>query len=408
MNRFYHLAFFALFFPISHASAVEAQVVTLRNVSKLVHEQNPDLRVARLRIQEAEARIGQSGRLSNPEFGSSVQQDRDFRQNMMQLDFSQKFPVTQRLRWEKMLSANAFKAAQIEQLEVERQLLLSAKIALVDILALRQRRDLLKSQMASAQELFTHLETGAARGEFSRIEAAFAKLEATSLSSELRMLDASEASSHGQLKSLLGISAGQPISVAGILPAAEMPVQPTSKNLRPDLQIAALRIEAAEYEIERQKSLRFDDLEASLIASSQRQLDEPNGYGATRFLGLGLRIPLPLWNTNKAAIKAAQLAREREQIEANALERKIGIETQSEKKQMADWAKLVSEFDEILLPLAKQQSEEIHAAYQQSLVELQALFRAREKYHQLTLSRLDAIHEFHLARLQFEAASAKP
>jgi hypothetical protein len=62
---------------------IESQVITLRNISKLVHEQNPDLLAARLRTKEAEARLEQSGRLSNPELGGSIQQDPDLRQNMI-------------------------------------------------------------------------------------------------------------------------------------------------------------------------------------------------------------------------------------------------------------------------------------------------------------------------------------
>jgi len=380
-------------------------VLTLRNISKLVHEQNPDLLAARLRIKEAEARLEQSGRLSNPELEGSIQQDPDFRQNMIQVGFLQKFPVTQRLQWEKKLSANAFKAAQIEQLQVERELVLQAKQAVIELLALRQRRELLTGQIQSAQELAEHLKSAAEKGELSKLDAALAKLESASLSIEIRNLDASEAAKHGELKSLLGMSADRLISVSGDLPKADFSKQLGEAAPRPDVQIAALRVDAAEQEIQLQKTLRYDDVEAGILASSQRQLDEPNGYGSTGFIGISLRIPLPLWNTNKGNIKAAQLAHERTQVEAAALQREISIKAQAEQNQMREWAALVAEFDETLLPLAKQQSEVTSAAYQQSQIEIQAVFRAREKHRQLCLSRLDALREFHLALLRYTAAS---
>lgn len=405
MCRFYHFASVTLCLFFCRSFAAESQVLTLRNVSKLVHEQNPDLQAARMRIKEAEARLEQSGRLSNPELEGSIQQDPDFRQNMIQVGFLQKFPLTQRLQWEKKLSANAVKVAQLEQLQVERELVFNAKKALIELLALHQRRELLTGQIQSAQELAEHLQSAAEKGEFSKFDASLAKLEAASLSLEIRNLDASEAAMHGELKSLLGMTADRLISVSGALPKADFAKELGELTPRPDLQIAALRVDAAEQEAHLQKALRYDDVEAGIVASSQRQLDEPNGYGSAGFIGISLRIPLPLWNTNQGNIKAAQLAHERTQAEAAALQREISIKAQAEKNQMREWAALVAEFDETLLPLAKQQNEATNAVYQQSQIEIQAVFRAREKLRQLSLSRLDALREFHLALLRYTAVS---
>ena len=71
---------------------------------------------------------------------------------------------------------------------------------------------------------------------------------------------------------------------------------------------------------------------------------------------------------------------------------------------MIEWAKLIRELDETLLPLAAEQSKAADEAYAQSLTDIQTVFRSREKNLQLAATRLDALREFHLALIRHEAS----
>ena len=397
------LALCALLTVNSRLMAEPSLVITLAGVTERVRAQNPDLAAARLRIGEAMGRMKQAGRLKNPEFETSVGQNADFREGMLEVGFSQRFPVTGRLGLEKEISITQLKAAEMEVREVERQLVARAKTSVVRVLAIRQRRELLGNQIALASEFSEKLSVASQKGEGSALEAATARLEAASISAQIRQLDAEEAAAVGELKPLLGMLAGEAISVGGTLSPPSVPSTSVNPALRPDFQAAMLEVDAARQGVDLQQALRYDDVEAGLFAAAERTEDAPNGYDNEGIFGLRFRIPLPLWNKNEGAIEEAQATHERRKLEATALARNIRLEAESDRAQMIEWAKLIRELDETLLPLAEEQSKAADEAYAQSQADIQMVFRSREKSLQLAATRLDALREFHLARIRHEA-----
>jgi outer membrane protein, heavy metal efflux system len=369
------LALFALLTVNTRLMAEPSLVITLAGVTERVRAQNPDLAAARLRIGEAMGRMKQAGRLKNPELETSLEQNVDFREGKLELGFSQRFPVTGRLGLEKEISITHLKAAEMEVREVERQLVARAKTSVIRVLALRQRRELLRNQIALA-----------------------------CLSAQIRQLDAEEAAAVGELKPLLGMHAGEPISVGGFLAQPVLPSNVVNPAQRPDFLAATLEVDAARQGIDLQQALRYDDVEAGLFAAAERTEDAPNGYDNEGIVGFRFRIPLPLWNKNEGAIEEAQATHERRKLEATALARQIRLEAESDRAQMIEWAKLIRELDETLLPLAAEQSKAADEAYAQSLTDIQTVFRSREKNLQLAATRLDALREFHLALIRHEAS----
>ena len=109
-----------------------------------------------------------------------------------------------------------------------------------------------------------------------------------------------------------------------------------------------------------------------------------------------------------AFVEEARAKQERKEKEAVALARNIRLEAEASKAEMQQWEKLLAEISGTLLPLAKEQAEASEAAYRNGQGELQAVFRSREKRMQLQAARLDALREFHLARVRFEAAAGNP
>ena len=61
-----------------------AVVVSLSSIGNRIRAQNPDLAAARLRIQEALGRMNQSGRLTNPEFDTSLDHNSRFREGRIE------------------------------------------------------------------------------------------------------------------------------------------------------------------------------------------------------------------------------------------------------------------------------------------------------------------------------------
>jgi len=392
----------------SLAKADPGVVISLESVGGRVKAQNPDLAAARLRIQEAIGRMTQSGRLANPELEFEVSHDPRYRERGIEIGFSQRFPVTNRLGLEKQVSATEVKVAEAEVREVQRQLVAQAREGIVNVLAIRKRRELLKDQSALSKEFSDFLSSVAEKGEGSPLDAGQAKLEATSLALEMHQLDAMEAAALGGLKPLLGVRPNEPLYVGGSLPEAAIPAAAVDPAKRPDFQAAKLDAKAAAQGVALEQSKRYEDVEAGLFAGAERTEDVPEGYDREGMVGLRVKIPLPLWNKNEGAIQEARAKQERKEKEAAALARNIRLEAEAAKNEMLQWQKLVAETGDTLLPLADEQAKASEEAYRKGQGELQAVFRSREKRMQLRAARLDALREFHLARVRYESVLAKP
>ena len=201
-------------------AAPSGLIVTFKTIPERVRRDNPDLAAARLRVREAMGRMTQSGRLPNPELEASTQGNHRFREGSLEIELTQRFPVTNRLGLERGISAIEVKAAEAEIREAERLLVAEARAALVDVLAFRQQRQLRQQQADVSKQLADFTMKSASRGELSAVDAGQAKLEAARLAAEIRQLQASEVAAVGKLKPLLGMKITDVLNVSGSLPPA--------------------------------------------------------------------------------------------------------------------------------------------------------------------------------------------
>jgi cobalt-zinc-cadmium efflux system outer membrane protein len=388
--------------------AEPALVITLPGVADRVRAQNPDLAAARLAVAEALGRMKQSGRLANPELETSLEHTPGFEEGTFELGISQRFPVTNRLRLEKDLSLIRVKAAEAEVREVEHELVAEARQAVIEMLAIRHRRELLHQQSALATAFGELLGAAADRGEMSALDASQARLETASLAMQIRQLDAEEARVAGVLRPLLGMAIREKLAVQGTLAEPVVPKSEVNPANRPDFQVADLAAIAAGQEAKIEQARRYDDIEAGVFAAVERSTDAPNGRETDGIVGIRLKIPLPLRDRNEGAIEAANAAALRKQLEVAALARTIHHQAAGTHEEMTAWAELLSELREVLIPLAAEQVTAAEGALRAGLGDAPAVFRARESRLQLELSRLNALREFHLARVRHEAALGRP
>ncbi len=100
---------FRYIFPITFlllggTSLLRAESFTLESAVAYARKNNADLAAARFSIDEASARLLQAGRLSNPEVESELTPNVRGREYTFGIGFSQKFPLTNRLRLEPLES----------------------------------------------------------------------------------------------------------------------------------------------------------------------------------------------------------------------------------------------------------------------------------------------------------------
>lgn len=406
MIQKYSLVGLFLALTAAPSPARPATTVSPDNVAGLVRSGNPDLAAARLSVAEAVARAKQAGRPANPEMESEFRQNPTASEGGLEIAFTQRFPVTSRLRLEKALALTDIKSAEAEIAERERELITLARETTLKCLAARERQSLLAEQAKLAGEFAAFLTASVSKGEGSPLDAGQARLEANALALEIRRLKAEEISLLGELKPLIGLRHNESVQLgASLPPAVDAGKRAPARTHRPDYQLAIARIETAERGLELENTRRREDWQGAVLASVERMEDAPEGYQTDAMIGFRLSIPLPLWNKNEGAIEAADVRAKQARLEAEALSRRIDLETEAAYAEMHQWRELIREIDETLLPLAREQAILAEKAYRNGQGELQALLRARSQAVELSTSRVDALRDYHLAHTRHLAAT---
>lgn len=388
---------------LSTASALD---LSLSDIATRVRYHHPALKAARLAIEEAKGRQLGAGRLSNPTLGYDFQNQSNVSPQTGVFSIDQSFPITRRLSLEKKLTSQLVEAAALEVRDAERKLIAEAQQQVVQLLTIGKQRALRQQQTELAQKLSDFASGRAKAGEVSPLDAKQVQLDAQRLRVESRLLEAQSVSLLGQLKPMLGLRSEDALSITGDLPAMVMPAS-TSWMMRPDYLLAQTKVAAAQTGKDLAKAKRLPDVTAGFFGSREMQDVTPGQRERTGFIGFRISIPLPFWNRNQGEIAERAASAERARLESEALAVQINGEAGTARREMETNASIVRETRDSLLPLAVEQMAAMQKAYESGQADLLAVLRARDQRLQLEAASLDALRDFHLARIRYEAATGK-
>lgn len=387
-------------------SGCDGWLISLADIPKVVRNQNLRLQADRLRIQEVRARLKGAGRWENPEIEMDYQNSPESIEFSGEIGFSQKFPLTSRLRREKAAAASLLAASTSDFADRERIVIAQAKTVAVEILALRAQERLRQKQLKIARELTVFVEKSEVKGEVSLLDAGQARLAETQLELEIHHLDHEANRIESKLKSLLGLEPSETLEIGGELPLPEdIAAGTVDVALRPDYRAALKRVEAATREIQIERLKRWGDVTLGLFVRNSRQEDVPVGFDMEPRVGIRLVVPLPLWNKNEAAVEEKTARAFRLEQTARALEGEIRNEAAESIATMTILAVHVGEIQRDLLPAADRHLREVEAAYKKGLVDLRTFLQARKQQVDIEIRLLDAVRDYSLARIRYEAAT---
>lgn len=380
-----------------------AMATTLKDIEEQVVASNPDLVAARFMIEEAKGRHLGSGRLMNPELEINGRRMTVGREGGFGVGLMQKFPVTSRLRLEKAMTAAQIAAAEAEVADMKRMLIAEAETMAVKLMAMRTEVGIAESQATLAEKL-TEIATARAAADESAIDAAQMRLDARQQRNSIRKMQAEIAAMNEMLKPMLGLSANDELEFKESLPDAKMPAGAFATDSRPDIQSALHRVNAAEQSVGLAKARKWEDIAAGVMVERARTMDEPMGLRNETMIGVKVSIPLPFWNRNQGEIAETTAMRSRAAAEVQALRLKAAGEVASAQKEMDRLLPFLTENSTQLLPLARQQIERVRESYANNKASLQDLLRARDQLLMVEMDRVNALRDFHLARVRWKSA----
>ena len=385
-------------------SSAPALTLSLSDIGPRVRAAHPSLKAARMAVEEARGRQLGAGRLANPSVGMDSRNETYLSPGQVMVSLDQSFPLTRRLRLEKQLTAQLVTAAELEVKDAERRLISEAQTLAVQILAIEQQRGLRQQQTALATKLSEFVAGRAKAGELSALDAAQAQVDAQRLIVEARKLEGESRSLLGTLKPMLNLDPDESLSISGALPEMGVPGKGASWMLRADYQLAEAKVIASQTDINLAKANKWQDVSAGIFAGPEYQ----NASGDDRRTnGFRISLPLPFWNKNEGQIAEKTAAAERVRLEQAALGKQIRSEAENARKDMQTSYDLAHETRDKLLPLVIEQTGKLEKAYESGQTDLLTILRAREQRLQLEAAALDAVRDFHLARIRYEAAIGK-
>lgn len=364
---------------------------------------NKDLAAARFLLQEAEGRARGSGLLSNPELEAEVAAGQDF-EGRVAAGIMQRFPLTGRLRLEKKLSHLDVQMAGLEVREKEWQLALAVRRAFYELAAAREALAI-SSRHAELAEAFTQTVAGAVDAGFrSKLDLQEAKLSASDLQTKAESLRGLEMESSARLSEWLGLPADAALVINQNLSLPKsVPASKPAGN-RADLELAEMAVRAGETGVSLSKATSWDDVGVGVFVEGERFRDNPTGIEPEALAGLKLSIPLPLWQSGSGKVAEREAARKRLSAKWESLRFAVQNQILSTHRLLSLRFRSASEFGAKVLPTASEHVRDCEAAYSRGEVDLQAVFRARDRLAEIELSDLEARKAYFLAHSEWLAA----
>lgn len=376
---------------------------------------NPLLQAAELSIAQAEARIGQAGRLDDPTLNVRYATDRAFNDEGEQgyeVGFEQAFPVTNRLRLEKEVAGIELELARAEVDEHRRDLIHEVETVYLGVAEL-QAQVALRHELLGLYETFAgFVESRIETGEASEIEVNQIKIERYSIEQERLRLNNELSESASNLSELLALEADQDVEVVVdfTLPSrmAEMlDFDSTILEQHPAYRMRQLMQRIAESEIGVAKAARWADVTVEVFYEEERGMDAPEGLGKDRFWGIGLSIPLPLMNDRKAEVRERRALSEQSAKELYATAVRIQGEVRLRVTQVEQFYTQAKAYEDGVNQLVSGNMEAMKEAYAAGQISLADLFRSQEQGHKVRSAQLEWLHDYAQAVVDWESAAAQ-
>jgi cobalt-zinc-cadmium efflux system outer membrane protein len=169
---------------------------------------------------------------------------------------------------------------------------------------------------------------------------------------------------------------------------------------RPDILAAEAVLRKAEADLRLQKSNRIPD--PSLFVQYEHEPpDLPNS------LGLGVSLPLPLWNRNRGNIRAAEVSREQARLALEKLRGQAAAEAVTALISYEDALRRWKDYRETILPKSEHVRKTVAYAYEKGGSSLLDLLLAERNDNQVRLAATQAASDMAIALATLKVATTE-
>jgi outer membrane protein TolC len=341
--------------------------------------------------------------LANPELEAEVAAGQDFEGRVV-AGVMQRFPLTGRLRFERKLSDMDVQMAGLEVREKEWQLTLAVRKAFYDLAAAHEALAISSRQAELAEAFAKTVAEGVDAGFRSKLDLQEAKLSASNLQAKAESLRGLEMEASARLSEWLGLPADTSFTLNQKLnlPRFVPPSRPA--GMRADLELAEMAVRSGETHVSLSKATSWEDVGVGVFVEGERFRDDPTGIEPEALAGLKLSIPLPLWQSGSSKVAEKEATRKRMGARLESLRFAVQNQILLTHRVMSLRFRSASEFGTKVLPTANEHIRDCEAACGRGEVDLQAVFRARDRLAEIELSDLEARKAYFVAYSEWLSA----
>lgn len=377
-------------------------------------EGNRDLVAARVKVEEAKARLQQAGLWPNPELevgnllGNPVTSAGEY---ALAATVSQPFSISGRIAARKGLARVDIERTLAGVAELERGVVGEVRRAFTTYFAVEEQIKLQLFLIGLNEELLGATKVALERAQVSEKDVNAILIASQQARQRLEVLKTQRRSRSIELNKLMGQPPDRDFLVAGEL-ELQPPPEPSTLSLdqvltrRPDFAAAQLDVALARSEQQLAKAERIDDwrigagyeLDKSVIDGAPRQ-------AADQFLGLKLTIPLPWFDRKQGRLRETVALEDRAQKTAEALRIQIAQEVADSLNRANTLAPLLASYQGGLLKRAEDNVTLVENGYRQGLTGIVEVIQSRQQFAELKASYIDTLREYDEAVVDLELAA---
>jgi cobalt-zinc-cadmium efflux system outer membrane protein len=404
-----------LLFLCALTSSLSAAPVTVQSLTQTALATHPELRYYEAQVEVAKGSKRQAGELKNPDLMTGVGnwRVRDLATGGLTDGPAWAVQLTQTFEWPGRLSlrkAIAQKDIELAELGLEQfRAVLSAKVKSLawTILAAQEKTRAAVEVAARYKSLADVLLQRDPAGVAPKFEARIVQAKALNLGAGATAERNEMASARFELNQLLGQKPGDPleIQVEKLTLNPPPPLETllvAARNRNFDLRARMIDVQHQGYEVKLAKNERWPSI--SVVPYIQRQQNATRETQA----GIGVSIPLPLWNRNEGAIDAAKAREAQAEVMLTAqmrqLERDVAAEVSHYQIHVEELAKWPAD----LLERFRDEAAEADQHFRLGALPLSTYTELQQQYldsvEALLASQVAAVE----ARLQLELLTGTP
>jgi outer membrane protein, heavy metal efflux system len=398
----------------SSVAARAADSLTPEGAVERALADNRELAAARVRVEEAKARLRQAGLWPNPELEVGGRFDTAFA-NEGEYGFAaginQPFSVSGRLSAQKGVAQVDIARTLAEVAELERRVVGEVRRAFTEVFAVDEQVKLQQFLIGLNEELLTATKSALERGQVSEKDVNAIQIALQQARQRQRILETQRRSRLLELNKLTGQTAQQGFVTAGALEfraLADFSEFTLEKALarRPDFAIAQDDVGRAKAEQRLTKAERFEDWRIG--ASYEREKSVVDGappQTVGQFVGLKLTIPLPIFDRKQGRIQETVALEDRAQKTIEALKLQIGQELADAQQRVQGFAPLLESYSPEILKRAEDNVRLVEKGYRQGQASIVEVVQSRQQFAELKASYFDTLRDYQLALIDLEIAA---